>query len=277
MLCWQGCSKNAPPTGTVGSMATALITGGTSGIGYRFAEEFARGGTNLVLVARNEDRLASIKEDLGQRYGINVETIQADLAVREDVERVADYIEDTANPLDWLINNAGFGLHSTVLEKSENDENARALDVMCLAVYIIGGAAGRRFREQGAGRIVNVASSASVIFTGNYSALKAWVYNYSESLGVELHGTGVTVTALMPGWVKTEFHQRAGIVAHRLPNLVWIDPDKLVRTAIRDAERGKPICIPDWKWKFALIVAKFAPKSFLRFFSYKLTASRKAK
>lgn len=263
--------------GNVGIMATALITGGTSGIGYTFAEEFARRGTNLVLVARDSDRLSTIAADFNQRYAIKVETISADLSQRDDMERVADWIENVDNPIDWLINNAGFGLHSTVLDKSENDTHARALDVMALAVLIIGGAAGRRMRDQGHGRIVNVASSASVIFTGNYSAVKAWCYNYSESLGQELHGTGVTVTALLPGWVKTEFHERAGIKAHSLPDIVWIDAKQLVNECLRDAERGKPISVPALKWKIALIVAKFAPKGFLRFFSRKLSASRKTK
>lgn len=258
-------------------MATALITGGTSGIGYTFAEEFARRGTNLVLVARDSDRLSSIAADFSQRYGIDVQTLQADLSTRDDMERVADFIEDVNNPIDWLINNAGFGLHSTVLDKSEIDIHARALDVMALAVLVIGGAAGRRMRDQGHGRIVNVASSASAIFTGNYSAVKAWCYNYSESLGVELHGTGVTVTALMPGWVKTEFHQRAGIKAHSLPDFVWIDPQLLIRECLRDAENGKAVSIPSWKWKVAMFFAKIGPKAAIRFFSRKLTASRKTK
>lgn len=258
-------------------MATALITGGTAGIGYAFAREFASRGTDLVLVARDAARLASIAADLEESFGISVETHTADLSVREDMERIAERIEDDSRPLDWVINNAGFGLHSTVLDASHNDTHARALQVMCLAVLILGGAAGRAMARRGSGRIINVASSASMIFTGNYSAVKAWCYNYSESLGQELRGTGVTVTALCPGWVKTEFHERAGIKAHSLPGIVWIDTDVLIRDALRDAEKGKPMSVPSVKWKVALVVAKFAPKSFLRWFSRKLTASRKKK
>lgn len=256
-------------------MATAMITGGTSGIGLAFARELAGRGTDLVLVARDAQRLASIASDFEEKFGVSVETHQADLAVREDVERIANIIEDPSKPLDLFINNAGFGLHSTVLDPAHIDEHARALDVMCLAVLILGGAAGRAMRARGKGRIINVASSAGFIYTGNYSAVKAWAYNYSESLGVELHGTGVTVTALCPGWVKTEFHQRAGIKAHSLPDIVWINIDTLIRQCLADAEKGKPVSIPSLKWKVALIVAKFAPKSFLRWFSRKLTNSRK--
>lgn len=256
-------------------MATAMITGGTSGIGLAFARELAGRGTNLVLVARDTDRLASTATELERTFGVTVETHTADLAQRDDVQRIAAIIEDPTKPLDLFINNAGFGLHSTVLNPDDIDEHARALDVMCLAVLILGGAAGRAMRARGKGRIINVASTAGFIYTGNYSAVKAWAYNYSESLGVELHGTGVTVTALCPGWVKTEFHQRAGIKAHNLPDVVWIDATTLVRQCLADAEKGKPISIPSAKWKVALVFAKFAPKAFLRWFSRVLTNSRK--
>lgn len=259
-------------------MTTALITGGTSGIGLAFAREFARRGTDLVLVARDEQRLSAIAEELSSAHGISVHYEIADLARREDMERIAAYIEDDAHPLDWVINNAGFGLHSTVLDPAHIDDHARALDVMCLAVLILGGAAGRAMRKRGYGRIINVASSASIIFTGNYSAVKAWCYNYSESLAAELHGTGVTVTALCPGWVKTEFHERAGITAHKFPDFVWIDIDLLIREGLADAERGKPISVPNWKWKIAVfLIPRLTPRSFLRWFSRKLTASRKKK
>lgn len=257
-------------------MSTALITGGTAGIGHAFAREFAARGTDLVLVARDVERLEKVATELSEEFGIAVETLGADLSVREDVDRVAERIEH-GEPLDWVVNNAGFGLHSTVLDPEHIDTHARALDVMCLAVLILGGAAGRSMARRGSGRIINVASSAGWIYTGNYSAVKAWCYNYSESLGLELHGTGVTVTALCPGWVKTEFHQRAGIKAHSLPNIVWIPIETLVREGLRDAEKGKPMSVPSVKWKVALTVAKFAPKSFLRWFSRKLTASRKKK
>ena len=256
-------------------MATAMITGGTSGIGLAFARELAGRGTDLVLVARDAQRLASTAAEFEEKFGVSVETHQADLSVREDVDRIANIIEDPSKPLDLFINNAGFGLHSTVLDPAHIDDHARALDVMCLAVLILGGAAGRAMRARGEGRIINVASSAGFIYTGNYSAVKAWAYNYSESLGVELHGTGVTVTALCPGWVKTEFHQRAGIKAHNLPDIVWIDIETLIRQCLSDAEKGKPVSIPSFKWKTAMVVAKFAPKSFLRWFSRKLTNSRK--
>ena len=256
-------------------MASALITGGTSGIGHAFAVEFASRGTDLVLVARDADRLEKVAAELRETHGVEVETISADLAVRDDVMRVADRIEDPARPVDWLINNAGFGLHSTVLDRSEIDIQARAFDVMCLAVLILGGAAGRAMRARGSGRIVNVASTSAAIYTGNYSAVKAWARTYSTALQLELRGTGVTVTGLLPGWVRTEFHDRAGINASKLPGFVWIEADKLVRSCLADAEKGRIESIPDLKWKIAMFIGDHGPRGLARLVSRMLTASRK--
>ncbi len=256
-------------------MASALITGGTSGIGHAFAVEFASRGTDLVLVARDADRLEKVAAALRETHGVEVETISADLAVRDDVMRVADRIEDPARPIDWLINNAGFGLHSTVLDRSEIDIQARAFDVMCLAVLILGGAAGRAMRARGSGRIVNVASTSAAIYTGNYSAVKAWARTYSTALQLELRGTGVTVTGLLPGWVRTEFHDRAGINASKLPGFVWIEADKLVRSCLADAEKGRIESIPDLKWKIAMFIGDHGPRGLARLVSRMLTASRK--
>ena len=256
-------------------MASALITGGTSGIGHAFAVEFASRGTDLVLVARDADRLEKVAAELRETHGVEVETISADLAVRDDVMRVADRIEDPARPIDWLINNAGFGLHSTVLDRSEIDIQARAFDVMCLAVLILGGAAGRAMRARGSGRIVNVASTSAAIYTGNYSAVKAWARTYSTALQLELRGTGVTVTGLLPGWVRTEFHDRAGINASKLPGYVWIEADKLVRSCLADAEKGRIESIPDLKWKIAMFIGDHGPRGLARLVSRMLTASRK--
>ena len=256
-------------------MASALITGGTSGIGHAFAVEFASRGTDLVLVARDADRLEKVAAELRETHGVEVETISADLAVRDDVMRVADRIEDPARPVDWLINNAGFGLHSTVLDRSEIDIQARAFDVMCLAVLILGGAAGRAMRARGSGRIVNVASTSAAIYTGNYSAVKAWARTYSTALQLELRGTGVTVTGLLPGWVRTEFHDRAGINASKLPGFVWIEADKLVRACLADAEKGRIESIPDVKWKVAMFIGDHGPRGLARLVSRMLTASRK--
>lgn len=256
-------------------MATALITGATAGIGNAFARELASRGMDLVIVSRDEERMRSVAAELTEFHGIEVEVLRADLSVREDMDRVAERIEDATRPVDMLVNNAGFGLHSSLLDASENDVHVRALDVMCLAMLILGGAAGRAMSARGSGTIINVASTSSAIYSGNYSSIKAWARTYSTALGLELRGTGVTVTGLLPGWVRTEFHERAGLNSGNLPSFVWIDADVLVRECLADAAKGKIESIPTFKWKLAMFIGDHGPRALPRFVSAKLSKSRK--
>lgn len=253
-------------------MTWALITGGTSGIGAAYARALAARGDDLVLVARDEARLQQSAADLSERYGVTVETLAADLAVRADIDRVAARLEATDRPIDTFINNAGFGLHTKLLDP-DTEIHERAIDVMCTAVLILGGAAGRAMKARGRGRIANTSSISSWISQGNYSAIKAWVSAYSESLRNELHGHGVYVTAVCPGWVRTEFHQRAGIRAN-LPSWVWIDADRLATDSLKDINRGKAYSIPTIRWKLAWVFVRFGPRSATRWFSRLLTRSR---
>lgn len=130
-------------------------------------------------------------------------------------------------------------------------------------------------KQRGHGTIINVGSTSGLIMKGNYSAIKAWVNSYSQALGIELDGTGVTVTALLPGWVHTEFHERAGVKQSKLPEFAWIDADRLVREALADAERGKPVSVPTKRYKVAMNLARIAPLPILRRLSGKLSASRR--
>lgn len=254
-------------------MPTALITGGTAGIGATFARQLAARGDDLVLVARDADRLATYAAELRSSYGVEVETLTADLADREQTQRVADRLEDPDRPIEVLINNAGFGLSSNLLNP-DTAIDERALDVMCRAVLVLGGAAARAMKARGHGRILNTSSTAGFVAMGHYSAIKAWVTSYSESLATQLRGTGVTVTALCPGWVHTEFHDRANINASSIPSWAWIDADRLVADALVDLDRGRVISVPTPLWKTAITVAKFLPRSVIRTISARLTSRR---
>ncbi|MDR0782524.1 MAG: SDR family NAD(P)-dependent oxidoreductase [Propionibacteriaceae bacterium] len=254
-------------------MSTALITGGTVGIGHAFAKHLAAQGYDLVLASRDEAGLLAVAERFTEMYGIAVEVIRADLACREDVLALAERLEDPERPIDLLVNNAGFAVHASLLDR-DIALHERALDVMCLAVLILGGAAARAMKARGQGAILNVASSSAAITTGNYSAIKAWVAIYTEGLSNELRGSGVKVTAVLPGWVKTEFHSRGGVKAHNLPDIVWIDVDRLVRQSCRDLERGKVLSVPTKRWAFMVGLAHLAPRSVIRKVSRALTKSR---
>ena len=251
-------------------MATALITGGTSGIGAEFARAYARRGYDLVLVARDSERLAEMAAELSN---VSVETISADLSKRADVDRVAARLDDLEKPVDILVNNAGFGMHISLLSRDLAAFD-RAHDVMLRAVLVLGGAAARSMKSRGHGSIINVGSTAGYITMGAYSAIKAWVMSYTEGLAVELRGTGVTATALAPGWVHTEFHERAGIRKSSVPDFLWLQAPKLVESAVRDAAKGKVISLPSLRYKALIWLARHIPRSTNRWVSRKISSSR---
>jgi len=250
-------------------MATALITGGTSGIGADFARSLAARGYDIVLVARDATRLAQMAAELPT----NVETISADLSDRADVARIAERLEDTERPIDMLVNNAGFGIHTSLLTRDIAPLD-RAFEVMCRTVLVLGGAAARAMRARSSGNIINISSTAGFITMGAYSATKAWVTSYSEGLSVELRKTGVQVTALCPGWVRTEFHERAGIRTNSIPDFLWVDSHSLVEKCLRDVSRGKVISIPTVRYKTLIWFARHAPKSGVRWVSAAISSGR---
>lgn len=266
-------------------MATALITGGTSGIGAAFARAYAARGDDLVLVARNADRLTEMAEELTAQYGIRVETISADLGDRDDTVRVAERLalrqaQGTENgaqgalgPVDILVNNAGFGIPVSLLAEDTTPHEV-GFDVMIRAVLMLGAAAGRAMKERGSGSIINVSSTAGFVTMGNYSAIKAWVTSYTEGLANELAGTRVTATALCPGWVRTEFHERADIGVSKIPDFMWLEADDLVATCLADVARGKVISIPTRRYQLLIGAVRHLPRPALRAISKKLSSGR---
>jgi uncharacterized protein len=254
-------------------MATALITGGTSGIGAAFARALAARGDDLVLVARNADRLSETATDLKERYAVNVETIAADLAVRSDVVGIAERLASVERPIDLLVNNAGFGVRVR-LTAADTTPHEHAIDVMIRAVLMLSAAAGRAMRQRGAGTIINVSSTAGFVAMGGYSAIKSWVTSYTEGLANELHGTGVKVVALCPGWVRTEFHERANINISSIPPFLWLDADRLVADCLDDVAGGKVISIPSKRYKVLMTICEHLPHRAMRAVSRKMTSGR---
>lgn len=253
-------------------MPTALVTGATSGIGAAFVRALTQRGWDLVLVARDRARLDEAAERC-RAGGRTVEVIRADLADRTDVDRVATRLEDPAAPVDLLVNNAGFSVREPLLSR-DTAAHDEAFEVMVRSVRVLSAAAGRGMVSRGRGRIVNVSSTAGRIAMGAYSAIKAWVTVYTEGLSNELAGTGVTAMALEPGWVRTEFHERAGIGTSGIPGALWLDADDLVAAALRDLARGRVVSIPSARYKALMFVARHAPRRGIRRVSRALSSQR---
>ncbi|MFL4906476.1 SDR family NAD(P)-dependent oxidoreductase [Streptomyces sp. MMS24-I2-30] len=240
-------------------MTTALITGSTSGIGAAFARRLAADGHDLVLVARDTDRLREQATELHDRHGIEAEVLTADLSQDKGIETVAARLGDRKSPVDLLVNNAGFGNKGRYLDVPMTDE-LRMLKVHVEAVLRLTSAAAESMRERGRGGIVNVASVAAFVPRGTYGASKAWVVQFTQGAARDLAGTGVRLMVLAPGFVRTEFHERAGMRTDSIPGWMWLDADKLVATALTDLARGKTLSIPDPRYKTLMGLAKVAPR-----------------
>lgn len=244
-------------------MATVLITGASAGLGLEFAWQLATARHDLVLVARDTERLERLASQLHAAAGVHVEVLGADLSVRADVERVAERLRSTDRPVALLVNNAGFALHQRFVGGDLETEE-RALDVMVRAVLVLSHAAAGQMAARGRGAILNVASIAALFATGSYSAHKAWVRSFTEGLAVELKGTGVTATVLCPGFVHTEFHERGAIDMSAFPELAWLNADAVVATALADLRRGVVISTPSLRYRAISGVVRVLPRSAVR-------------
>jgi len=239
----------------------ALITGPTSGIGAGYARRYARDGYDLVLVARDADRLTKLAAELEGEAG-SVAILPADLADAADRAEVVDRL---AGGVRVLVNNAGFGTSGEFWATDPALLQAQ-LDVNVTAVMQLTRAALPAMLAVGAGTVLNVASVAGLVpgRGSSYSASKAWVISFSEGLAVGLQGTGVGVHAVCPGYVHTEFHARAGIDMARLPSFMWLEVDDVVGQSLDDVARGKVISIPGKQYKALVSAGRMLPRPLMR-------------
>ncbi|GAA3734824.1 SDR family oxidoreductase [Streptomyces tremellae] len=244
------------------AMTTALITGATAGIGAAFARRLATDGHNLVLVARDVRRLREHATELHDRHGIEAEVLAADLSKDSGIEAVEKRLGDPRAPVDLLVNNAGFGQRGAFLDVPLDDELVM-LKVHCEAVLRLTRAAVARMRERGRGGVVNVASVAAFVPRGTYGASKAWIVQFTQGVARDLAGSGVRLMVLCPGFVRTEFHERAGLGTDNIPSWMWLDADKLVVAALADLARGRSLSIPDPRYKALMGAARLAPRGLL--------------
>ena len=240
----------------------ALVTGATSGIGESFTRLLASKKYNVVLVARDLPRLQERAQALEAKYGIKTHVIQADLATDEGCLKIEKYILE--NQVDVLINNAGFGT-SKAFTMSTLDIEQQLLDVLVRTPMRLMHVALPLMKQRNEGIIINVSSVAGYIAGGSYSASKSYLTVLTESLHTELAATNVTVSALCPGFTRTEFHQRGKMSMKGLPNFLWLNSDRLVEQSWKDAMKGKPVSVPGWQYKLLVFVVQtLVPRSLVR-------------
>ena len=239
----------------------ALVTGATAGIGESFSRLLAGNNYNIVLVARDLPRLQERATALEAKFGISTHVIQADLATDDGCLKVEKYIAE--NQIDVLINNAGFGTNKA-FTMSALEVEQQLLDVLVRTPMRLMHVALPLMKARDNGIIINVSSVAGYIAGGSYSASKSYLTVLSESLNTELSATNVKVSALCPGFTRTEFHQRGKMSMTGLPNFLWLNSDRLVEQSWRDALKGKAVSIPGWQYKLLVLIVETIPRSIVR-------------
>lgn len=223
---------------------TALITGASTGIGAEFAKQLAAGGMNLVLVARSADKLKTIGDGLTQTHGVQVAIVVADLTKTAEIQRVIDEVQKLGQPIDLLINNAGFATIGKFEEQDAGREHEEILLNVAALVTLTHAYLPAMLKSQSGG-IIQVASIAGfqpVPYMAIYAATKAFVLSFSEALWAEVRDRGVSVLALCPGPVDTPFFETAGIEGTALGKLDTAE--NVVATALKALERGSNYVIP---------------------------------
>jgi len=252
----------------------ALVTGATVGIGESFTRLLAHNGYNIVLVARDLPRLQERAKTLESTFGIATTVIQADLATDAGCKTIEDFIAN--NQIDVLINNAGFGINKA-FTMSQLDAEQQLLDVLVRTPMRLMHVALPGMKERNKGVIINVSSVAGWIAGGTYSAAKSYLTVLSESLHTELSSTNVKVSALCPGFTRTEFHQRGRMSMKGLPAFMWLNSDKLVVKAWKDAVGGKAVSVPGWQYQLLTFVMRNAPRPMVRKIGMNVRAKQRNK
>jgi hypothetical protein len=244
-------------------MGFAVVTGASSGIGEAFAVRLAQRGHDLVVVARRRQRLEALATRLREEHGRRVEVIEADLATTAGREAVWAGTERLGAPVELLVNNAGFGLRGAVARL----DRARQLEMIELNVTAVTDLSHRYVApmiDRGRGAILNVASLASfqaVPYLGVYSATKAYVLLFSESLGEEVRAHGVRVLALCPGPVPTEFQQVAGTRINTGGFRTVVSPERCVDEALAGLDEGRSVVVPGLANRLLAAAVGFLPRS----------------
>ena len=246
--------------------ALALVTGASSGIGEAIAVRLAAEGSDLVLVARRRDRLEALAEELRAAHGVKVDVLVADVTEPAQLATVEERLRDGTPPVDLLVNNAGRGGQGGFAERSIDDQDGQ-IRLNVLAPVRLTHAALGPMLARGAGGVLNVSSIAGLQpmpYVAIYSATKAFLSNFSHAVHEEVRDHGVTVTNLLPGFTRTEFHQAANISRSVVPGFAWMSADAVARAGLDAVARGRAQCIPGLGYRILSGISSLTPWSVSR-------------
>ena len=241
--------------------ATCLITGASSGIGAALASELAARGYGLTLVARREERLRKLADELSAAHGIRAEVLACDLADPAALEALPSRVDELGLRVDVLVNNAGFGSYGRFVEL----DGAREVDqvrVLCEAVVALSSAFVPAMVERGSGAVLILSSTTGFQPTARYAtyaASKAFSLSFGQSLHEELRRSGVAVTTVCPGPVETEFFDVSDVRPVRLPKRMWVTPDEVARAALDGLARNRRLVIPNVAVRALMATSRVSP------------------
>ena len=240
---------------------TALVTGASSGIGADIARELAKRGHGVTLVARREDRLRALADELASAHGIRAEVVAADLTDADARERLVAEVASRGLTVEILVNNAGFGTGGR-FQEVEREQELRQVRVLCEATVDLTHRYATEMVARRRGAILIVASTAGMQpmpFSAGYSAAKAHQLALSEALHQELKPVGVTVTALAPGPVQTEFFDNGHPIG-TMPKIVWVSSEQVARDAVDTLDAGRRIVVPGLPMRTTVTVGRYTPR-----------------
>jgi short-subunit dehydrogenase len=235
----------------------ALVTGASSGLGAEYARQLAARGHSIVLVARDRDRLEALASELSL-LGVETQVMTVDLHKASDVEAVAQRLRDTEHPVRMLVNNAGYGIHGTLATSELQEERDHLAIHVCTPMELMK-AALPGMLARGEGRIILVSSVAGYLARGTYSANKAWGLTMARSLNASHKKQGVHVSAVAPGFTRTEFHHRMKMKVGLFPRFLWLAAPAVVKNSLQAVEAGRAITIPSLRYKVLVVISSLVP------------------
>jgi uncharacterized protein len=253
--------------------STAVVTGASSGIGAAIAESLARRGHGLTLVARREDRLTELASRLHDEHGVRAGVVDCNLSDAGGRDRLATEIEELGLGVEILVNNAGFGSSGDFVDL-DRERQAEMVTLNCETVVDLTGRYAPAMARRGRGAVINVASMAAfqpLPGQTTYAATKAFVLSFTEGLHHELKGSGVTISAVCPGPVRTEFMDAAGIKrADRTPGIIWQSAEQVAEEAVKAADSGKRAVVPGYLQHAGSLLGRYSPRSIVLPLSHRI-------